>query len=99
MEKITRLALLQPNGFSIEIKIITDVIFEGEVIKTLNHRTALSPDTDIASTLALVNSHLVELGRPELSNDNINSIIAFADSYYTEALRTEWENRPVENIA
>lgn len=99
MEKITRLALLQPKEMVIEIKIVTDTVFEGELLKSENVRTLLTPETNIVATLSGVDSFLIGEKRPPLPEQAIKNITAFADSFFTDDIKEAWANRPQEAVA
>lgn len=97
MEQITRLDLLQPDGYGINIRFATDLILDGEAIKSLNHRICIMPDTDIVAAINAVNQNFISLKRPPISDKSIASIAAFTDSHFTDELKARYAALPKES--
>ena len=79
---------IKPNGF-VQVRFDKQIVDGGKVIAREWHRTAIAPDTDLDKQMAFVNTHLLSMGYPAVSD--IGRLRDHCKVAHTPAVVTAWK--------
>ena len=60
----------------IQVRLALEIVENGEAISSAYHRAAVDPGEAVADTMALVNGHLLAMGKTEIAADGMPGVLA-----------------------